>query len=419
MFIYNLCLDSCKFFGLEDLGAAKLVSYVAIAVFLCLIGFLAKTTINRQILRLVTVLVKRTRNTWDDTMLDQHVFDRLSHLGPGVVFYIGAASFPSATLTQLIERAAMVYIIAATVLFIYSLLNAILSIYERYDVSKQRPIKGYLQAIKVIAFLVAAIFVISILMDKQPKVLLGTLGAFAAVLMLVFKDPILGFVAGIQLAGNNMVQNGDWISMPQARADGDVIDVNLTTVMVQNWDKTITSIPIYQMVSQPFTNWRGMSESGGRRIKRSITLDLNSVCFCDEELLAQLSKIELLKDYLTTKLGEIEKERGTLGLREDDLLNGRRLTNIGTFRAYVAAYLKKNPFIHYDMTFIVRQMAPGEKGLPIEVYVFSKDQAWVNYENIQGDIFDHLLAVVPQFNLRLFQQPTGNDLNQLMKRLDA
>ncbi|MDJ0841953.1 MAG: mechanosensitive ion channel family protein [Acidobacteriota bacterium] len=403
-------------FGLSK-ELSRIAAYLTLGFLLVLIGFVVKVIMSGYIMRMVSSLVKRTRNTWDDILFDQHVFEKLSHLGPGIVFYVGADLFPAIEIVELLHRGAMVYITVVTVIFINSLLNAVMTIYQRHEMAAQRPIKGYVQAVKMVAMLIAAIFIVSTLVDKPPQMLLGTLGAFAAVLMLVFKDPILGFVAGIQLAANNLIRKGDWLSMPQAGADGDVIDVTLTNVMVQNWNKTITSIPIYHMVSQPFTNWRGMSESGGRRIKRALHLDMNSIRFCDRDLLERFRKIEILKNYLEGKLEEINEERGTRGLTDDDLINGRQLTNIGTFRAYISAYLTQHPMIHdeQDMTFLVRQLEPSEKGLPIEIYVFSKDQAWVNYENIQSDIFDHLLAVVPLFELRLFQQPSGNDLKYLQQ----
>ena len=235
-----------------------------------------------------------------------------------------------------------------------------------------------------------------------------------AVLLLIFKDAILGFVAGIQLSANNMIHIGDWIDMPKYGADGDVIDITLTTVKVQNWDKTISTIPAYSLISDSFKNWRGMSESGGRRIKRSINIDMNTICFCDEQMIEKYRHIQYIADYIDAKKREIDEHNIAANVDDSELVNGRRMTNIGTFRAYVIAYLKNHPKINRDMTFLVRQLQPNENGLPIEIYVFSSDKVWANYEAIQADIFDHILAAVPNFGLRVFQNPTGSDFNRLL-----
>ena len=242
---------------------------------------------------------------------------------------------------------------------------------------------------------------------------LSGLGALTAVLLLVFKDTILGLVAGVQLSANKMVAVGDWIEMPKYGADGDVIEVALTTVKVQNWDKTVTTIPAYALISDSFKNWRGMQESGGRRIKRSVSIDVQTIVFCDEEMLGRFAKIKYIAEYIQKKKDELARFNQELKVDDSSLVNGRRMTNVGTFRAYVVAYLKHHPKIHQEMTFLVRQLAPSENGLPIEVYVFSNDKVWANYEAIQADIFDHILAVVPEFDLRVFQVPTGNDFRRL------
>ncbi|MGB7453231.1 MAG: mechanosensitive ion channel domain-containing protein, partial [Lysobacterales bacterium] len=240
------------------------------------------------------------------------------------------------------------------------------------------------------------------------------IGALTAVLMLIFRDAILGFVAGIQLAANKMISNGDWIEMPKYGADGDVMEVTLTTVKVQNWDKTITTIPTYALISESFKNWRGMQDSGGRRIKRSINIDMNSIRFCNEEMLNRFGKIQYISEYIDTKKHELEAFNKATKVDNASLANGRRMTNVGTFRAYVEAYLQNHPMINLQMTFLVRQLQPTEYGLPIEIYVFSKDQVWANYETIQADIFDHILAVIPEFDLRVYQNPTGSDFRGLV-----
>ena len=266
---------------------------------------------------------------------------------------------------------------------------------------------------KILLYFLATILIISIFLSKSPMYLISGIGALAAVLMLVFRDAILGFVAGIQLAANKMVAQGDWIEMPNYGADGDVLEVALTTVKVQNWDKTITTIPTYALISGSFKNWRGMQESGGRRIKRSVNIDMSSIRFCSEEMLERFERIQYISEYIESKKNELKQFNEAAEVDYASLANGRRMTNVGTFRAYVIAYLKGLPVISQDMTFLVRQLQPTENGLPMEIYVFSKDQVWANYEAIQADIFDHILAVVPEFDLRVYQNPTGNDLRNL------
>jgi miniconductance mechanosensitive channel len=302
-------------------------------------------------------------------------------------------------------------------LFVFeALLSASDEIYRGKQVSKIRPIKGYIQVAKIVLFIFLGIVAIAVLMNRSPLLLLSGFGAMTAIILLLFKDSILGLVASIQLAGNDMVRLGDWIEMPKYGADGDVVDVSLTTVKVQNWDKTITTIPAYSLISDSFKNWRGMTESGGRRIKRALNLDMNSVRFCDPDMLVRLGKIQALQPYLEQKQRELKEFNEKHNIDPTSPVNGRNLTNIGTFRAYVVAYLKQHPKIRQDMTFLVRQLAPGPQGMPLEVYVFSNDQVWANYEAIQADIFDHLMAVVPEFGLRVFQYPTGADLQSLAPR---
>jgi len=288
----------------------------------------------------------------------------------------------------------------------------LLAIRRAYDASAQirgRSIRSYTDAAKIIAYIMAAIFVISILTGKSPWGILSVLGGFTVVLMLVFKDTILGFVASIQLSGHDMVRVGDWIEMPKYGADGDVIEVTINTVKVRNWDKTVTTIPTYTLVSDSFKNWRGMSESGGRRIKRSLYIDMNSVKFCTDAMLERFGGYQLIGDYVRTRKEEIEAHNREHSIDTSRLINGRRQTNLGVFRAYIAAYLKNHPRIHREMTFLVRHLASGPTGLPVEIYVFSNDQQWANYEAIQADIFDHLLAAVGEFDLQIFQNPTGRD----------
>jgi miniconductance mechanosensitive channel len=279
-------------------------------------------------------------------------------------------------------------------------------------VSKTRPIKGLLQVLKIAVYIVAVIVALTDLMGQSPLVMLGGLGAMTAVFSLVFKDSILGLVAGIQLAANDMVRIGDWIEMPKYEADGVVIDISLNTVKVRNFDNTITSIPAYTLVSDAFKNWRGMKSSGARRIMRSVNIDVSSISFCSKELLERLKKSELLREYIENKQKEIDEYNRSRSLDPNAVINARRLTNIGVFRVYIQNYLKNHPGIQQDMIQLVRQLPPAEYGLPIQVYVFSNQTDWTVYENIQSDIFDHILSVVGQFELRVFQSPTGYDFNR-------
>jgi miniconductance mechanosensitive channel len=304
--------------------------------------------------------------------------------------------------------------IIISLLVINSILLSFNEIYKSLPVAKNRPIKGYVQVVQILLYSIAIILIISILRGKPATGLLASLGAMAAVLILVFKDTILGFVASIQLSANKMVQIGDWISMPKHNADGTVTEITLNTVKVQNWDRTISTIPTYALVSDSFGNWRGMEESGGRRIKRHISIDMKSVKFCTPEMLTRFKKINSLKEYIEKTENEIEKFNEENNIDNEIVVNGRRMTNLGTFRKYLEAYLRNHPMIHNDMTFLVRQLQPTEKGIPLEIYVFGKDQRWGYYESIQADIFDHILAVIPEFDLRIFQNPSGEDFKSLI-----
>jgi len=309
-------------------------------------------------------------------------------------------------------NALFVYMIVIGILVIDSLLDAFLEIYRTFEVAKEIPIRGFIQIVKLAVIFIGGIFVLSLVLSKTPFYFLSGLGALTAVLMLIFKDSILGFVAGIQLISNKMVARGDWIEMPKYDADGDVLDVSLTTVKVSNWDKTVTTIPTYALISESFKNWRGMQESGGRRIKRAVYIDMNSIKFCTDEMLTRFASIRFISEYIEKKRKEVSEHNKSLNIDNSDLVNGRHLTNIGSFRAYVISYLRNHPMINRDMTFLVRQLASADHGLPIEIYVFCKDKVWANYEAIQADIFDHILAIVPEFDLRVFQNPSGSDFRE-------
>lgn len=366
------------------------------------------------VLGIIRRISRRSSTTWDDALYSKRVFHKAILFVPGLMLSSVAPytlnEFPSA-LNQ-VMNVTQIYLVFVTLATVNAFLNALYEIYQGFEVSKSKPIKGYLQVIKIIFVVIGIIVVISMLLGKSPVYLLGGLGAFSAVLLLVFKDPILGFVAGIQISANDMVRPGDWIVMGKSGADGVVTDISLTTVKVQNWDKTITTIPTYSLVSESFVNWRGMEESGGRRIKRSINIDMNSVKFCSTEMIGKFLKISLIKEYVENKEAELTIYNQEQSIDNSILVNGRRQTNLGIFRAYLFEYLKNNPNIRTDMTFLVRQLQPAESGIPIEIYAFSKEQEWVVYEDIQSDIFDHILASIPEFELTVFQNPSGVDFRQ-------
>lgn len=360
---------------------------------------------------------KRTKSTRDDILVKRKVFSRLSHLVPAlIILYTADFIFGNyENFIGIVRSGCHIYIIIVILLVIDSFINALHEIYLTLPVSKNRPIKGYVQVVKIFVYFIAIIMILAVVFNQSPKGLLTGLGALAAVLLLVFKDTILGFVASIQLSANNMVKPGDWIEMPKYGADGTVMEISLNTVKVQNWDKTIATVPTYNLVSDSFTNWKGMEESGGRRIKRSINIDMQSVKFCTPEMIERFNKIQRLKNYIQDKTKEIKEFNKENNIDDSVLVNGRRMTNLGIFRIYIEEYLKNHPKIHQDMTFLVRHLQPTEKGIPIEIYVFSNDQAWANYEAIQADIFDHILAVIPEFDLQVFQNPTGNDFKTLAR----
>ena len=401
---------------LEGLGLgempATIISRGAAVLAVVLIAYFANFMVKRIIVRLMIGVVRRSKTDWDDPLVERGVFTKLSHLAPALVIWaMAAVVFPgSQALITLTRRAADVYMLIIGIWVISALLDAISDVYQKFEVSKRVPIRTYIQVLKIGATAAALIFTLSIVMDKEPWVFLSGIGALTAVLLLVFKDTILGFIASIQLVAHDMLRPGDWIEMPNYGADGDVTEITLNTVKVQNWDKTITTIPTYALISDSFKNWRGMSESGGRRIKRSVHIDVNSIQFSTPEMIEKFSKIELLRDYIERKQQELSDHNRRKGIDESVLVNGRRMTNVGTFRAYLIEYLRRHPKIHNEMTFLVRQLQPTDKGLPIEIYVFSNDQRWVQYEDIQADIFDHIFAALPEFGLRPFQSTTGHDI---------
>lgn len=394
---------------------ANFIGITATIILIFLLAYASYWITKRYMVHAIEIIFQLSKNTWDDALVQHGFVRRLSLLMPIIVVYMSAdLMLPGQAMTsELVKRLAMVFFVFAGVWMLDAILLAIREIYNKSDVSFRRPIRGYLDGIKIIAYAMAGIFIVSILTGKSPWGVLSILGGFTVVLMLVFKDTILGFVASIQLSGHDMVRVGDWIEMPKYGADGDVINVTIHTVKVRNWDKTITTIPTYSLVSDAFKNWRGMSESGGRRIKRALHIDMSSIKFCTDEMLERFRKFDLIKHYITEKQKEIAIYNKEHTSNPEQLINGRRQTNIGVFRAYIIAYLKNHPKIHQSMTFLVRHLEPTQYGLPVQIYVFSNDQVWANYEAIQADVFDHLLAAVPEFDLRLFQNPSGYDFSRL------
>lgn len=385
----------------------SLVVLVFIAIVVRILGKL----INHFVIKKT---IQRTQTQWDDIILEHGVFSSAaSIITMMVLLALYPAFFPVQNMAlTLLGRVLVAWLVILITQLITRTLDAINEIYKAAspEVAKRKPIKGYLQMGKIFLYIVSGIIIITGLLDISAIGILSGFGAMSAVLMLVFKDSIMGFVSSLQLTGNDLVRIGDWIEMPKYSADGDVIDITLQTIRVRNWDMTITSIPIYALISDSFKNWRGMSEAAGRRVKKSIFLDMKAVRFLTEEELNHLEKIPLIEGYLSSKRAEIATNNAQLDLAKDDNVSGRRLTNLGTFRAYVLAYLKAHPFVSKEMTCMVRYLESTAKGIPMELYFFSSDKGWVNYEGIQSDIIDHILSVMGEFGLRVFQDLSGWDI---------
>lgn len=375
----------------DESALIKMAITITVAILIYIIS-------RKWLSKLLKKVVGKTKSTWDDILYDQGFFRKLASLIPPFTAYI-VLTFITWEYKYVLRRLVDIWLIIVTLFIITSLLNAINKIYESYPVSKNRPITFFIQLIKVFLYTVVVITVVSVLVNKSPEHLIVGLSAFAAVLLLIFKDSILGFVAGIQLTSNNMIRIGDWIQMDKNNANGVVLEVNLYTVKVQNWDMTISMVPTYQLVSESFTNWRGMQESPGRRIMRSINIDIDSVHFLSHDEVVKFASSAFLKDYIdqmVAKLGDINKDKITI-------LDERKLTNIGIFRYYMDAWIEANPDINTNMTHMVRQLQPGPTGMPIQIYCFSAIQEWVTYEKVQADIFDHIMAVLPEFGLKVFE----------------
>jgi len=387
---------------------------IAVLVAVVLIAAFADWMVRRILVRVFTAMSRRTATTWDDAILEHKVLQRVAHIVPAILMRVAAPLvFPGedeVVWMDWTQRLAEAWMTVVALRSLQALLDAAVWKMESKPSLRDQPLRSYAQVAMIIAWLGGGIWLISRLIGESPWGILTGLGALTAVSMLVFKDSILGLVASLQIAADDKVRRGDWVELTKFGADGEVEDISLHTVKVRNWDKTLVMVPTTAFITDGFKNWRGMQESGARRIKRAVNLDMCSVRFLDEKELARLKRIKYIAKYLEEKTSEVATWNREQSVDEESLVNGRRLTNLGTFRAYLSAFLEHHPQLRKDMTLMVRQLTPGPDGLPLEIYAFSAEQRWVLYEGIIGDIFDHVLAVIPEFGLRVFQRPTGADL---------
>ena len=400
---------------LRELGLREWLAEGVDLAFVLAAATLVYFLVRGGLVRATRRFAASTSTHWDDAIVDAGVFSRIAHIAPAFVVYYGMglfSEFPE-PLVDGIRRVAVAVMICVSALGLSSFLRAAETIYNSHPEYRERPIKGYLQVASIAIYLLAGLLVLAALMNRSPWIFVSGIGAMTAVLLLVFRDTILSLVASIQIASNDMIRVGDWIEMPELGADGDVIEIALHTVKVQNWDKTITTIPTHRLINDSFKNWRGMSLSGGRRIKRSVSIDLQSIRFLTDEEISRFESWSLLADYVQAKRSELSVANAEPGLDPGLSTDLRRLTNLGTFRAWIWATLRSHPQIHQTgYTLLVRQLAPGAQGVPVEIYCFSKDTAWINFEDIQADLFDRVLAMVPEFGLKVFQEPAGSDLRR-------
>lgn len=388
-----------------------IVQDILILAFGAALSALAYYFVKQYVLKFLHRLLRKTPTKWDEFLFEQGVFNVFALVIPAILMFRVLPFLE--VLTDGVGQILRVFVIIVVAVSLDRLLRAGLKIYNSFPIAERMPIKGFVQILQIALWIFSGTIIFSLLLGQSPWILLSGLGAVSAVLLVVFQDTILSFFAGIQLTFNDQVRVGDWIEMPKYGADGAVVEVALHYVKVRNWDRSMTTIPTHKLVGDSFVNWRGMFEGGGRRIKRSVLIDQTSVCFLDENLLERLSKIELLREYLQAKTEEIRAYNLKHEIDDTSLVNGRHLTNLGTFRAYLVAYLKSHPQINQDLIMIVRQLAPTPNGLPMEIYAFTKDTGWVNHEGVASDVFDHVLAVVSEFDLRVFQAPGGHDLTRL------
>ena len=391
-----------------------LLQSLSIVGILGIVSMAAYWVTKKVIISLLTRMVKKTQTQLDDILVNRNIFNRLSYMVPTLIFYNFAYAAPQFTI--MIQRVSLTLMAIAGLLVINSFINVLRDIYKQTKYHERLDINSYLQITKLIINILGSVVIVGIIINKDTTLLLSGLGAMTAVVMLIFKDTILSLVASLQISSNDLFKIGDWVEAPQFSADGDVVDIGLHTVKIQNWDKTISVIPTHKLIDSTFKNWRGMSESGGRRIKRSLFIDMNSIRLCSEEMLQKFKRFEVLGEYIDRKQKDVVEHNKSNQIDTSELINGRSITNVGTFRAYIEAYLHNNSKIHPEMTFLIRQLEPTSRGLPIQIYVFTNDTDWIRYEGIQADIFDHLLAVIPEFGLKVCQSPTGKDFSKLRSK---
>lgn len=408
---------------LIDWGVAlNIIIYLRVVILLVvmvLIAYLAFWITKKIIINYIYKLFRLTPMRWDDIFADHKTFDSVAHIVPAVIVKVIAPVLFSdfSRLLPFVLKITNSYLVIVGLMLILSFLKVIEFALSKSDSFKEKPINSYFQVIRIILYLATGILILSVLLTKSPLYFLSAFGAMTAILLLIFKDTILGLVASVQISSNDMVRVGDWIEMPKFNADGDVIAINLNTVKVQNFDRTITTIPTYYFISDSFKNWRGMVESGGRRIKRSIYINTQSIHFVSPEARERYKKYELISDYISERQIEIEKFNESKDIDTSILINGRRMTNIGVFRHYLESYLRKHPRINQNMTLLVRQLAIGDSGVPVEIYCFTNTTKWTEYESIQADVFDHVLSAVEFFGLEIFQNPSGKDISNAIDSL--
>ena len=402
---------------LISIGVSKATSiYITkgvLILLLLIISYIVNLIAKKIFLRLIKKIISKTKTQWDDVILKKGVVKRFARIIPAVVIYLGVSiAFADTTLSILIKRFAVAYMIGVSIFVLISLLDAINFIYKTFEISRKKPITGYVQIVKIFLYILGFIFVITTLMNKSPWGIISGIGAMTAIILLVFKDTILGFVASIQINSNHIVEIGDPIEVPNYNADGEVIDITLHTVKIQNWDNTITSIPTYSLITSSFKNWRGMKDSGGRRIKRAFYIDKNSIKLCTDEMLNKFENYNLVSDYIKSKTLQINDSKKQNDINSNYIINCNKITNLEVFREYIKQYLIKRDDIREDMTLVIRNLEATHQGLPVQVYCFSSKTSMTEYELIQSEIFDHIHAVLQEFDLRIFQYPGGFDLHQ-------